>query len=115
MAAFIGMLRNQGSTALMIREVAKEVGPELDFSDTPLALLAENLLLFRHVQFKNEIYRILSVLKMRESNFDPEVRQYTVTDQGLKVLGKEDTARGVLAGIARLPAEARAKRKSDEE
>ena len=55
-----GTLRNAGVT----KEVAQIVGPELDFSGTPLAVLAENLLLMRYVEFRGELYSILSILKI---------------------------------------------------
>jgi len=110
MVALAGSLRSRGVTALMTMEVAQAVGPELDFSDTPLAVLFENLLLYRSVEFRGELYRILSVTKMRDSDYDHSIRQYTITENGLKVLTRTETAEGVLMGIARLPAEMRVKR-----
>lgn len=110
-ASLAGVLRNTGVTALITKEVAQVVGPELDFSDTPLALLSENLLLFRHVEFRGELYRILSILKMRDSPHDHSIRQYGISDRGMRVLARRESSEGVLAGIARLPSEVRVKRR----
>jgi len=110
MFSLAGLLRDTGATALMTMEVAQVVGPELDFSNTPLAVLAENLILFRYVEFRGELYSILSILKMRDSAYDHSIRQYEITAQGLKVLARIETSEGLLTGIARLPAEARVKR-----
>jgi circadian clock protein KaiC len=66
LAALLGIGKSRGVTSLMAREIAQAVGPELDFSDTPLAVLAENVILLRHMEFRGELHRIVSVLKMRD-------------------------------------------------
>ncbi len=114
MFSLAGTLRARGVTSLITKEVPQVVGPELDFSDTPLAVLAENLVLLRYVEFRSELFRIVSVLKMRDSDHDSSIRQYRVTDKGLKVLSTVETAEGVLTGIARLPSEMRVKRPARE-
>lgn len=111
MAALLSLLRGKdGATSLVTKEVSQVIGPELDFSDTPLAVLVENLLLLRYVEFRGELFRVVSVLKMRDSDFDPAIRQYTIGANGLQVLDRLETAEGVLTGIARLPGELRVKR-----
>lgn len=107
MAVLTGMLRQAGVTSLITTEIAQMIGPELDFSGTPLAFVAENLLLLRHTEFRGELVPILSVLKMRDSAFDRSIRQYSITDTGFKVLAKMDSAEGVLTGIARLTTQVR--------
>lgn len=112
MYALARILRQKGVTALVTKEVSQVVGPELDFSETPLAMLAENLILMRYVEFRGELYRVLSVLKMRDSEHDRSIRQYAITDKGLKVLTKLESGEGLLTGIARLPGELRVRRGS---
>lgn len=115
MATLAGLLRSQGITSLITVETPQVVGPELDFSHTPIAVLAENLLLLRYVEFHGELYRVLSVLKMRDSPYDSSIRRYTITGQGLEVLSRAETDEGLLVGIARLPSEARMKREAARE
>lgn len=110
MFALARLMRQRRVTSLMTKEVAQVVGPELDFSDTPLAMLAENLILMRYVEFRGDLFRVVSVLKMRDSEHDHTIRQYVITDKGLKVLSKIESSEGVLTGIARLPSEMRIKR-----
>lgn len=112
LAALVHRWRSRGVTSLVTKEVTQVVGPELDFADTPLAALAENLLLLRYVEFHGELYNIVSVLKMRETPYDHSIRQYTITECGLRVLARIETPEGVLTGIARLPSEARVKRRT---
>lgn len=110
MASLARLLRSKGVTSLLTKEVAQVVGPELDYSDTPLAVLIDNLVQLRYVEFRGVIYRALSVIKMQDSDLDRSTRLYVIGDQGLHVLTREETAEGVLAGIARLPSELRVKR-----
>ena len=107
MAALAGQLRQVGVTSLICKEIPQVVGPELDFSDTPLAVLAENLVLLRWVEFRSELSRVLSILKMRDSGYDASIRQYLIDSRGFHVLQRIETAEGLLTGIARLTAEMR--------
>lgn len=103
-------VRAHGATALSLRELSQVAGPELDFSDSPLALLGENLILLRYVEFRSELYRILSILKMRDTEHDHTIRQYEITPRGLHVLSIMESTEGILSGIAQLPSEMRVKR-----
>jgi circadian clock protein KaiC len=89
-------------------------GPELDFSQAPLAAVAENLMLLRYVEYRYTLYRIFSILKMRDSAYDPSLRQYEVGGaQGLCLLSQAESDEALLAGIAQLPSEMRVKRGGD--
>lgn len=101
LSSLIIALRDLGTTALFIKEVPKIAGPDLDFSDTPISVTAENLLFFRHIELRGKLHRILSVLKMRESGYDPYVREFAVTSRGIAVLEPLDSAEGLLTGVAR--------------
>ena len=75
-------------------------GSELDFSDTPIAILGENLLLLRYVELQGRIHRILSVLKMRDSTYDNDLREFEITDEGIRVLAPLRSVKGLLTGQA---------------
>ena len=104
------LLRSRGITAVISVPVSQIVGPELDLERTPLAAFAHNLLLMRYVEFEGELHRILSILKVRDSDFDASIRRYVIEGGGLRILAPARTAEGLLAGISRLPSEARVKR-----
>jgi circadian clock protein KaiC len=101
LSSFIIQLRDAGVTSIFIKEVPQVAGPSLDFRDTPIAVTAENLLFFRHVEFRGRLHRIVSVLKMRESGHDPYVREFEISDSGVRVLEPMDSAEGLLTGAAR--------------
>ncbi|ATB30572.1 circadian clock protein KaiC [Melittangium boletus DSM 14713] len=101
LASFSAHLRSRGVTALFTKEVSKISGAELDFSDTPIALLAENVLLLRYVELRGRIHRILSILKMRDSKYDGNLREFEINDSGIRVLAPLRSAVGLLTGQAR--------------
>ena len=115
MAAFTSFLRSQEVTALLAVETSQVPGPNPDFSNTPLALLAQNLLLLRHAEFRGGLYRIISILKMRDSAFDASIRECMITPTGLMVRPASESAEGVLRGIDRLSYEPRGMRRAAEE
>lgn len=100
LAALSLRLRRSGVTTLFTKEVAKIVGTELDFSDTPIAILGENLLLLRYVELRGRMHRILSVLKMRDSRYENDLREFEITEQGFRVLAPLRSAQGLLTGQA---------------
>src|SRR5437899_6886716 len=93
-------LRLAGVTSLFTKEVTKIAGSDLDFSSTPIAILGENLLLLRFVELRGRIHRILSVLKMRDSKYQSDLREFEITDQGIRVLAPLRSAHGLLTGQA---------------
>ena len=99
--ALVVELRTLGVTTVMTKEVSKLIGPELDFSDTPITVAIENFLFLRFVELRGRLHRVLSVLKMRDSEYDGDVREFTITPSGLKVLAPVSSAEGLLTGQAR--------------
>jgi circadian clock protein KaiC len=100
LASFALHLRDQGVTSIMVKEIPKLVGVDVDFSTTPLAVTAENVIFERHVELRGAVRRVLSVLKMRESGYDDSVRELEIGPAGLRVLAKV-RAEGVLTGVGR--------------
>lgn len=100
LAAFSHHLREADVTSIFVKEVPKLVGVDVDFSATPLAVTAENVIFERHVELRGAVRRLLSVLKMRESGYDDSVREFEITPAGLRVLQKI-RAEGALTGVGR--------------
>ncbi|HMA36734.1 MAG TPA: ATPase domain-containing protein [Chloroflexia bacterium] len=101
-AALATYFKHHEVTALYTHEISKVIGPELDLSDTAFMAVAENLLLLRQVEYRNQLYRVLSILKMRASAYDARIREFTIRDAvGLTVLDSLQSAEGLLTGLAR--------------
>jgi circadian clock protein KaiC len=100
LAALVAMLRGYQVTALFTKEVTKLFSADVDFTDLPLAVLAENVLLLRQVPASGELRRVLAVLNMRFSDYDRRFHEFTITEQGLRVLGHWQGPLGLMAGGA---------------
>ncbi|HEX8035631.1 MAG TPA: ATPase domain-containing protein [Ktedonobacterales bacterium] len=101
LAALLEALHARRVTALFTRETEKALAASLDFSGEPLSVLAENVILLQQVVFRQELYRLLSVLKMRMSPHDNTLREFRiVSPSGITVLESVQSASGVLEGIA---------------
>ncbi len=87
LSAVITYIKTKDITLVSCYTVSKLVGTELDLSNTPLGLLAENLLLLRKIEAGNLFFRTLAVLYMRDSSHDFNTHEYTITDQiGIQLL-----------------------------
>lgn len=101
LASFSQRLQRAGVTSLFTKEVSKITGTELDFNDTPIAILGENLMLLRYVELRGRIHRLMSILKMRDSKYEGELREFEISDEGIRVLAPMRSATGLLTGQAR--------------
>ncbi|HEX6553476.1 MAG TPA: ATPase domain-containing protein, partial [Ktedonobacteraceae bacterium] len=73
---------------------------ELPMSLSGIADLADNLLFLRYVELESQLYRLISILKMRESDYDPAIREFRITDQGIDVAPTFASAQAILTGVA---------------
>ena len=100
-AALVTYLRQRGLTALLTYEMPQIVGDALELTDPGAAVLAENVILYRQVEYRAEMHRVLSVLKLRFSDHDRTLREFAIGERGITVLDKLSSAEGILTGIAR--------------
>ena len=80
-------LRRRGVTALLTLETRDAVGSTIS---TPFGVSAfvDNLLFLRFVEARGEIKRLLTITKMRDSDFDPGVRAVEIGAGGLRIAGR---------------------------
>jgi circadian clock protein KaiC len=104
LAAVVALLRRDQVTAVLTKETAQPFSADVDFGDLPVSVLAENILLLRQVPTAGEIRRVLAVVKMRFSDYDRQIREFTIGDQGLTVLGRWVGPLGIGPGTMGVPA-----------
>ena len=69
------------------------------------AAYVENIILLRYVELRSQLYRLISLMKMRESQYDSGIREFSITDQGILVADTFSSAEAILTGHARLRAD----------
>jgi circadian clock protein KaiC len=103
-AALTDALRVRGATTVLTAEVPTVEGTELAVPLPEASAMLDNAILFRYVEPRSRLHRLVSVLRVRESGFDASVREYAISDRGIEVESTSETAEAVLVDAARLPA-----------
>lgn len=104
LSALATYLRARQITTYLTLDVPMIVGPALEIADAPLSVVAENLLLLRHVEYRGQLHQVLSVLKMRFSAYEKAIYEFGITPgQGLQITGRTPLGEGFLTGVPRVP------------
>jgi len=102
LAALGHTLRMQGVTSIITAETTTVEAAGLDMPFEEAAAMLDNALLLRYVEPRSRLHRLISILRVRESGFDPTVREFTITDHGIEVASSGSSAESVLADVARI-------------
>jgi circadian clock protein KaiC len=99
LSAFANQLRTLDVSALISEELAL-FQPEIAMPDPELASAVESVLLLRYVELRSQLYRLISIMKMRESPYDTSIREFKITDAGIEVAASFTSAEAILTGHA---------------
>ena len=97
LTALMNEMRVLGVTTLYTLEVPDIMGPTIRSPIGDLSSLAENLILLRFVEVRSRLYRLISLLKVRDSDFDQTLHEYTTSSQGLVIEVSSDSAERIMA------------------
>ena len=107
LTALMNELRVLGVTTVYSLEVPDISGPKIQAPIGDLSSLAENLVVMRYIELRWRLYRLISLLKVRDSDFDHSLYQFTTTDQGLAIEETFASAEAIMTGFSRQPEGAR--------
>ena len=103
--SFINALKREGLTSVLTRESPTLLG-EATSVDEDFAFIADSYVLLRYVEIDSAIHKALLVLKLRGSNHAKDIRQFTITKDGIVVQDKFVGREGIMSGSPRSMAEA---------
>lgn len=94
-------LKRRGITVILTEDVPSLTG---DFRATGsnVSYLADNIILLRYVEVRGELRKMIGVLKMRASDFETRLREFQITENGIKVGEPLTGLRGILTGTPEL-------------
>jgi len=101
-SAFADELSRRGVTTLFTIETSDLVGSQIEIPIDGVSALADNIVLLRHVELRSQLYRLLSIVKVRDRSYDGGIREFQITDRGVVVADTFDTAEQILTGTARV-------------
>ena len=89
-------LKHEGVTALFT-STAPLLQPGV-MSDTHISTMTDTIILLRYVELYGEMRRGITVLKMRGSRHDKDIREFTIDHQGMHIGRAFRNVSGILAG-----------------
>jgi circadian clock protein KaiC len=92
-------------TTIYTAETRNIIGAVIDYPTVILSSIAENLILLRYVEISSQLRRLLSVVKMRNSDFDPSLRGFRITAAGIELGDRFARADAVLSGFPQVTAQ----------
>jgi len=101
LSALTNQLRMEDVTTVMTDEL-ELFKSELNLPTPELANVVETVLLLRYVELRSQIYRLLSIMKMRESRYDTSLREFRIEPEGLDLAESFESAEVILSGHGRL-------------
>ncbi len=84
-SALTNELRALGVTTVATWELHDLFGPTVTAPGSELSSLMDNLIMLRHVEKDSRYIKTLSILKVRDSAFDPSIRELTFGNNGIEV------------------------------
>lgn len=100
-SALSNELRALGVTTVHTSWIPDLAGTEIRAPASGITLLAEVMVLMRYVELRSRLYRLISLIKVREDAFDPTIREFTIGNAGVVVGKPFEGIEGILSGMAR--------------
>ena len=96
MAALTNHLRKLGTTTLFSEETDL-YGAEIRHTAFGVSAFIENVILLRYGELRSRLYRLISIIKLRESSYDSAVHEFSISSRGLDVTASSQSAEKLLA------------------
>ncbi len=102
LTALANELRVLNVTTIYTAETRNLIGGTIEAPTIGLSTIAESLILLRYVEIRSQLRRLISVVKMRDSDFDLSLREFRITAGGFKLAHTFDSAEAILSGFPQL-------------
>jgi circadian clock protein KaiC len=98
MSALVMLLRLRGVTTLCTMEVGELISESVHIPINAITALADNIISLRYVELRSQLYRLLSIMKMRDSSYNPSIREFRITPSGIELATTFQSAEAILTG-----------------
>ncbi|MFB3896063.1 MAG: ATPase domain-containing protein [bacterium] len=94
----VRQLEDAKVTSLLLSQM-QQVAGAVNIADIGNAMVADTIIYLGFVEIESKMHRVISVLKMRGSEHDSELRKLLITENGLEVATRFLGLTGVLSGM----------------
>lgn len=98
-AALADSLARRGVTSIFTLETSDLLGSRIEIPIDGVSAMADNILLLRHVELRAELSRLISIIKVRDNEYDARIRKLEISSRGITVSNFE-SAVDILTGSA---------------
>ncbi|NTI78592.1 ATPase domain-containing protein [Rhizobium rhizogenes] len=99
-AALMNEIRRLGVTTIATWELRDLFGPTVAVPGSEISSLLDNLVMLRHVEIDSRYKRTISVLKVRDSAYEPVIREIEFGPHGIAVSAPLEAVTGAATGVA---------------
>jgi circadian clock protein KaiC len=100
-SALSNAMRDNHVTLIVTEQTNTLFGPDLHSPVRGAEAIVDNLIFMRFVELNGRLRRLLSVMKMRDSENDPFLREFRITSTGLSAEEPYGSLDGMLTGLPR--------------
>lgn len=90
-------LTNRGVTVILIDEVDAVTG-EFQVTQGRVSYVADTIVFLRHIEMSGELRKVIGVLKKRMSDYERTLREFEITEHGIRIGDPLTNLRGILQG-----------------
>jgi circadian clock protein KaiC len=94
----INYFKASGLSSLLLWEAQQQYGQALNVTDMGMSFLVDSIVLLRFVEIESSMRRAMVVLKMRGSDHDKRLREYQITEKGVKLEAAFTEYQGLMSG-----------------
>lgn len=91
-------LQRLGATTLYTTETRELFGRDIEVPITGLSAVTQNIILLRHVEHRATMSRVLTILKIRDDDYDGGMRELRITDAGIVLTDRFTTESHLVTG-----------------
>ncbi len=99
-SSLIRSLTLLGVTIVCTVELPELFSPIVKIPVEGTTSLTDNIIFLRYVELRSQLYRLLSIMKIRDSSYDPSIREFRITEQGIELASTFQSAEAILTGVA---------------
>jgi circadian clock protein KaiC len=93
--------KTKNLSSILIWESPQTQGQSFAVADAGLSFIVDAIILLRFVEIDSNIRNAITVLKLRGSAHDKRLREYEITQEGIKILAPFGGFEGITTGMAR--------------
>lgn len=99
LAALVNELRALNVTTLATMASSDLLTSEVQLPRNGAAEIVDNIILLRYVERRSQLYRLISLVKVRESAYDPAIREFIISQSGIEVAATFESAEAILTDV----------------